>query len=418
MRIGVSADSLLPEGGVELSTLQVSRELARRGHGITMFHQFDGTLRPSYEAFGAQLTTVPSLYFEPRHAVRDLWRFAPGARAFARERGDVLWLNRFEQIFWAQSVSRWARAGLVCHLRHAPNYHRVTLLAHGVSRFIAISGFVRDQWAGAGLDPDRITVAHNAVPLEDYPYGGSDERRRARAALGIANDAYVVLYYGRLDPEKGVELLLDAWRRADLPPEAHLLVAGEAVVHLDAGYAAGLRDSVPAATSTWLPMQVDVVPVLHAADVVVVPSQWDEPFGRVVIEAMSTGRPVVATAVGGIPEILDGPMAEFLVGRDDAAALAHQLERLATWRTTRPGLGDDCADWVASRFTFTTLVDRVETVLAEAAAGPRGALRYSSPARRVLPVGATAQGSRESSAPRMSTAAPSGSGSTPTVTGM
>src|SRR6478735_3043212 len=154
MRIAISADSLEPEGGVELSTLQVSRALAARGHSIHMYHQLDGPLRAEYEAFGARLEAVSSLYFEPKHAVRDTLRFLPAARSFAREQGDVIWLNRFEQIFWAQAVSRWSGAALVCHLRHGPNFNRVNLLSHGVDRFIAISDYVKGLWVATGLDPD------------------------------------------------------------------------------------------------------------------------------------------------------------------------------------------------------------------------------------------------------------------------
>ena len=63
--------------------------------------------------------------------------------------------------------------------------------------------------------------------------------------------------------------------------------------------------------------QRNVVTPLHASDVVVVPSVWREPFGRTVIEALATGRPVVASRVGGIPEILTGPLEleEVVLGR-------------------------------------------------------------------------------------------------------
>jgi glycosyltransferase involved in cell wall biosynthesis len=114
-------------------------------------------------------------------------------------------------------------------------------------------------------------------------------------------------------------------------------------------------------------MRTDVVTPLHAADVVVVPSIYEEPFGRTVIEAMSTGRPVIASSVGGIPEILTGGLAELLVAPGDAGALAAKLAEVLDWRTGRPDLGPRCADHVARHFTLSSMVDQVEQRLVAAA---------------------------------------------------
>ncbi len=113
-------------------------------------------------------------------------------------------------------------------------------------------------------------------------------------------------------------------------------------------------------TSGSCPPGADVVVTLHAADVVVVPSTWDEPFGRTVIEGLSTGRPVLASRVGGIPEILDGPFARFLFERGDAAGLAERLRSLLHWREEEPGLGALCRSRVHQGFTLAQMVDGIE----------------------------------------------------------
>jgi glycosyltransferase involved in cell wall biosynthesis len=121
-------------------------------------------------------------------------------------------------------------------------------------------------------------------------------------------------------------------------------------------------------------MRADVVSILHAADVVVLPARWEEPFGRVVIEAMATGRPAVAARAGGIPEILDGEFARFLFAPEDAAALADRLRDLRSWRTADPGLAERCVDHVAERFSLNSTATRMDAVLQSAKASRRSPL--------------------------------------------
>ena len=116
-------------------------------------------------------------------------------------------------------------------------------------------------------------------------------------------------------------------------------------------------------------MQREVLPMLHASDVLVLPSRWDEPFGRVVVEALATGRPAVAAAVGGIPEILRGEFSGLLFPRGDAGALAERLNALRDWRRDDPALAAHCADHVAENFSLAAYVTRIEDVFASAVAG-------------------------------------------------
>jgi glycosyltransferase involved in cell wall biosynthesis len=233
-----------------------------------------------------------------------------------------------------------------------------------VQRFIAVSHFLRRQWVALGLDADRIDVVHNGVSGDDYPMGGLGERASARAKLGLDQEAFVALYYGRLDPEKGLDVLLQGWRRLGMGgTEGTLLIVGSPS-HLPdgVGYAASLRASAPPGC-VWLPAQADVVALLHAADVVVVPSLWEEPFGRVIIETLATGRPVVVSRTGGTPELLDGAFERFLVEPGDAGMLASALAGLVDWRDREPALAAQCRDHVRERFSLDRVVEGVERSL-------------------------------------------------------
>jgi len=102
---------------------------------------------------------------------------------------------------------------------------------------------------------------------------------------------------------------------------------------------------------------VDTIPVLQAADIVVLPSTWNEPFGRVLIEAMSCGVPVIGSKVGGIPEILESEFPEWLVPPGDSMALAKKISELMDWRETRPEFGARCRELVIDRFDKKRVID-------------------------------------------------------------
>jgi glycosyltransferase involved in cell wall biosynthesis len=192
----------------------------------------------------------------------------------------------------------------------------------------------------------------------------------------VPADAPTALYYGRLTEAKGLHIALDAWQR--LGPshcDAHLLLAGDLEAGTDPGLAAMVTTLGRTGAATVLPSQRHVAPLLHAADVVLFPTLAQEAFGRVALEALVTGRPVIASDIGGVPEILAGPLAELLVPPGDADALATTLASLLRWREERPGLGTLCRTEAESRFSFDRHVDTVATALERAASGRRSHAR-------------------------------------------
>jgi glycosyltransferase involved in cell wall biosynthesis len=287
------------------------------------------------------------------------------ARALS-SRPDVIYAQRTGSLGWSLPTKRLTGKPIVCHVHGFVPYRsrQYAFLSRHVDRFIMVSEFMAAQWIDAGLDPAKIRVIYNGIDPAEYPVGGEEERGRARRALGLGEDLFVVSYIGRIDEEKGVETLLDAWKILGLGSgDAHLVIVGSPCYGTFAERAAALGAR---ATSnvTFLPGQTDVVTPLHAADVSVVPSIFDEPFGRTVIEGLATGRPVLGARSGAIPEILTGALAELLFDRGDADTLAHLLGGLVGWQTTRPELGAQCQARVVESFTLDRVVDDLEDTFA------------------------------------------------------
>ncbi len=367
LRILANSADLRPNTGISVQTLQVTGELARRGHGIDLVYIQDGEQRRDYATFCRSLQQVPALDLGVRHLLREAPRVVPAVRAGLRTHPEVIYLNRFRPLLWALTTGALARAPVVCHLHGLIGIERASVnrvLGRRAARFICVSQFVRDRFVELGGDPLRTDVVHNGIDVDAYPTGGAGELRAARAKLGLSPDSFVAMFFGRVVPEKGLHVLVDALSRWERPaPETELLVVGP---QPDPAYAAATLAARPGVRIHQVPLRTDVVTPLHAADVVVVPSVWDEPFGRTVIEALSTGRPAVASAVGGIPEILTGDFARFLVPAGDADALGATLADVAGWREREPGLAAACTALVAGSFSLRSMVDAVEDRLVAA----------------------------------------------------
>ena len=363
LRILTESMSLDPLGGIEICTLQDSIELAARGHHLDLMYGADGVMRPRFESAGIGLQGPVSFDFDVHRPVRGLASFAGPARWARSRKPDVLWLTRFEHIYWAEALALWSRCPIVCQLHQMPNEYRLSQLRRGVAHFIAVSNFMREAWIGAGLNPDRVSVVSNALPPAEYPRGGLPERATARRRLGIPVDATIVLYYGRIILEKGVGTLLDAWAGLGLSvDQAQLILVGSPSPFGDPSLGRQLR-GMDASSIRWFSMQSDVIPFLHAADLVVFPTWLDEGFGRVVIESMATGRPVVASRVGAVPEILSGPMERFLVEPRNSDELGARIRSMLEWRRTEPDLEAKCVKWVDERYSYAQHIADLEDEL-------------------------------------------------------
>ena len=372
MKIVINTNELAPIGGLELSVLQTARELATRGHEVNVLAQKGGELEAEMRSFCKTVTIQGDFFqWEERlnnkiiHPVQLIRRAAPVIWATAAARAlhpDLVYVNQVTALPWGHAASALSGRPLVCHLHISLPISRLQALC--VSEFVAVSSSLRSEYIARGLDPDLIQVIPNGVDLADYPVASPSTREQARLELGLNSGKFVALFYGRLIPDKGVHVLLEAWRRSSrLQDEGTLLIMGASP--LTGLYEQELRSFAPR-SCVFLPMRRDVITPLHAADVVVLPSLWKEPFGRVVIEAMATGCPVVATRVGGIPEILTERFDSLLVDSNDPNALANKIETLIGWRERVPELSAACRAHVRDHFGLEAMVDALEDLFCRA----------------------------------------------------
>ncbi|GAA4672480.1 glycosyltransferase family 4 protein [Frondihabitans cladoniiphilus] len=363
LKIVTLAIELEPVGGIESVTLEDSRELIARGHSVEMLYSVDGSQRPEYEAAGITLSG-PWLYgVQGPNAVAALRQIPALVRHLRRERPDVLWLSRSEFLPWAQLVSRLSGVPVLCHIHNVPNFRITSLLARGIGAFVVVSDAMRRQWIAAGLKPETVTVLHNGVAPEDYPFAGVEERDAVRNDLGLPAGVPIVLYLGRITGQKGVPTLLESWRLVhEQHPDAHLLLVG-APEPSEVEECREALAALPESSWSWRPLAKDVIPYLHAADVVVLPSTYQDPLPRVVLETLATGRPMVASRVGGIPEMLSGDLARWLVEPGDAKELAERLGGLLEWREREPAIAEEARAAVERDFPITAHVDGLERAL-------------------------------------------------------
>lgn len=185
------------------------------------------------------------------------------------------------------------------------------------ARVVAVSNALADEVAALGVARERIALVRNGVDSELFRPG---DRAAARAALGLPPDGKVALYVGNLKASKGVLDLLAAWR-AVRGADARLVIVGGGDEQAAVAAAAASDPRIIAAGPRVL---AEIPAYLAACDVLTLAS-WAEGTPNVVLEALASGRRVVATAVGGVPDLIDDALLGALVPAKDPAALGAAL---------------------------------------------------------------------------------------------
>ena len=249
-----------------------------------------------------------------------------------REKVDIVHANNeLYSHFASIMAARWARRPCVVHMRGIRKLTRLERsLIPRVEQFIILSKFGREFYIKEGIPREKTQVIYDGIDLSAF--NGATKDPQIRKELGIAQNKVVVGIVSRLIRKKGHRDFLEASRRLALahanvqiiivggdpdPKQAYFRELKLFVKNFGLGSRViftGWRDDIPALTESF--------------DIAVQTSHFVEGFGTAVLEAMAAGKPVVATAVGGIPEVVQEGKTAFLVPPGSPTALAEAIERL------------------------------------------------------------------------------------------
>ena len=278
-----------------------------------------------------------------------------------RSDAQVVYLHNPGDLPSALMASRVKRTPVAVHLHLPPPFRQpgwLNRLIRQADAVITPSSDAAARWMQvAELSGERVSVIPTGIDTEQYVPIADVDRAEQRQALGIDPSVPMILYAGRVDATKGIVHLLEGLRH--MSQRANLVICGAAA---DASFVSMLHSDSRDMGVTWLDRRLDVTSLLAAADLVVLPSLVFETQGMVAIEAMSCGTPVVASAVGGLPETLVA-FPDQLVPPGDAVALARVMDRMVGWRQHSPTLGDDSRRWVVEHLALDRTVEAISVLL-------------------------------------------------------
>ncbi len=340
-------------GGGERQVAGLIRHLAQRGYENVLAAAAGSRLAAMVPAADARLRLLTI-----RNDL-DVFAALRLRRLVALESPHVLHFHTSRAHAMSPWLRRYAPRSIVTRrMDYAPRRGPWTDLLYNrsVAAVVAISDEVRRRLVDAGVRRERITVIRSGVePPAGLP--GPAGRALARARFGIGEELAIGIV-AALERRKGHDVLLRALAELDAKslPWRCLACGGgsqrEPLERLAAEL--GVMERV-----RFLGEQPQVADVLAALDVFVMPSRH-EGLGVAVLEAMATGLPVVASAVGGIPEALEPGRTGLLVPPDDPVALAAALGELARDRERAQQMGKAGRERVLAEFSMEALTERYE----------------------------------------------------------
>lgn len=317
----------------------------------------DGPVPAELDQAAIGWTVWPETEFH-RNPVGWSYAVARTAALLKKQRIELLHVNHVG--YWRPAeiiAARLLRIPVITHL------HRVLSRPQPFVKYSALTIANSAFTARASLSTGE---AREVVYCSVLPELLTENRPRGplRDELGIGAGDTLVSFVGQVRRNKGIAMFIEV-ARALAGPKVHFAIAGECrdPKKYPGSYTeAELRHAITdLPTVHYLGYRKDIAQIYRDSDLLLVPSQWDEPFGLINIEAGAAGLAVIATRVGGIPECIDDGRTGFLVDRNDSATMVRHTRDLIGNRHHRQEMGQAAKQRVADRFT-TAPVRRLEEI--------------------------------------------------------
>ncbi|HWG29993.1 MAG TPA: glycosyltransferase family 4 protein [Steroidobacteraceae bacterium] len=356
------AESSTTGWGTEQHFAALAIAMARRAHVVRCMMTTGSPLEPLLREAGVPV--VLSRY--PARGSMDPHAMGLLRRLVSQKRPNWLITND-PKLYWPLIfVGRWggARTALFRHWEYmckgALSRRFIPRLA---DRFILVSRSQREHLRASGVDVSRMGILYN--PIDTHRLSPSSEARaRLRASLGLSEGQVAVGYVGRMVQEKGIFTLLKASERLlSEAPEALMVWVGDGLDLPE--LQARLEHSAYRARHLFRRWTDDMQGVYNALDVIAVPSEYAEPFGRVSVEAQACGTAVVCSDAGGLPETLSPQVSGLLTRKGDAEQLTSAVLELVRDSDRRRGMALAGRQFACANFSFERIAHDFEALLAD-----------------------------------------------------
>lgn len=366
-------------GSLENWLVEFVREGRRRGHEIDVFGRepVHEEVRSALSTYGSRWFILEELLTHPLRAIRRLRHY------------DVLHLDLVEpRTFLAHLAYAALPAGIVLRdsisgpppggIKRRSEYlsrMRTFVAPWRVHRVAAISDYVvrRDRRVYA-IHPDRYRTVYGGIDVDRFRPRLDGAKDSIPEAAGP--ERVTILVVANLHWIKGVNYLIDAVARLQNPRiQLRIVGDGEEGMRLRAQ----ARDLGIAAQTEFVGLSDRVQDHLHEADIFVHPCVWDEAFGLTIAEAMACGKPVIATGLGGIPELIEHQVSGLLVPPANPSRLADAIQLLVENPALRKALGAAARARAVERFDLRRSA-REHLDLCEEVAAERG--KWRAPEQR------------------------------------
>ncbi|HEX2988603.1 MAG TPA: glycosyltransferase family 4 protein [Chloroflexota bacterium] len=356
-------------GGAQNHLLSLVKGLRARGHTADVAFFKNPTLLKEFQATGAEVFDLST-----RRTFSPL--LIPRLTGILRDgRYQILHTHLLKADSYGAVAGMLARTPVVLSSKHndeiALQNPRVATVHGLLSRLdrkvIVLSDYVGRYVSSVGK-VDRTRIDRVYYGIQPTTAATAEDGARVRAELGIPAEAPLIATVGRLMEQKGLVYLLQAMKiLGDRLPEARLLVVGDSQDGRD-GYkmellkqweSMGLQGKV-----VFTGVRHDIPAVVQAIDLFAMASLW-EGFGLVFLEAMAAARPIVATEVSAVPEVVENGVTGLLVPPRDPQALADAMYRLLTERDRATAMGEAGLLKLKQQFSEDKMVQAIEQIYSQ-----------------------------------------------------
>lgn len=279
-----------------------------------------------------------------------------------RHKIDLIHCNSHWITPYGVIAGKLTRTPVISHVRDIIDRSKVRkYLLNGAQRIITISQAQQEIFSSAIRDKDKLVTIYNGIDTDFFSPRSAEEVANFRQELGVGKDALVVGCVGQISSLKGQQYLLEA-----APcilkefPETKFLFCGEVRRERDKGLVESLVHKLSLEKSVFLLGWRDDLPLVYSAmDVLVFPT-LKEAFGRVAAEAMSCGVPVVASRVGGVPEIVRDGQTGILVDSESTRQIAEAVLSLLKAPRKREEMGRMGKRIVKEKFSLLQYIKKIE----------------------------------------------------------